>query len=947
MESYPEAPERVQVRPPGTLIFFGALVVVFFLVAGAVDFTTEWLWFNSLGVGSVFVTSIYARFAAFLAGFVVFLVLFTMNVLIARKLAYGFERPARRSTVGGAWEELLAQVGAQMARQGDYSRLINGAVLAGGVVLAIFMGLLAAGNWLLALQFLNRTQFDVADPAFGQDVAFYVFAMPMLRAVEGWLFTTLVLVVVSVAAVYAVVLTYELAVNIGQAGFRLSQGMRRHLLGLAAAGFLLLAYHHALDLFDLVRSTRGVAFGAGYADMHAQAPAQMVLAAVAVLASLLCLVNIGTVGIRLAAIGGGLWAASLIVVGWAFPSAMQAFDVTPNQLDRERPYIANNIEFTRRGFGLDRIEEQDIAFEDAVPSSAVVTEQATINNIRLWDPQPLLATYNQIQAIRQYYQFHDVDVDRYTINGDYQQVMIGARELVPENLPREAQSWVSRQLQYTHGYGVAMNRVNVISQEGLPSLTIRDVPPVGPIPITRPEIYFGERTDQYVITRTAAEEFDYPRGDGNVFANYAGTQGIPIGSGFDRLLFAIKFQDPYFLLNDRFLPDSLLLYRRNVSERAQQIAPFLRLDPDPYVVIADGALYWIQDAYTTTDRFPYSQPHQPTQVQRGARPRPFNYIRNSVKIVTSAYDGSIRYYVTDPSDPLIQTYRRVFPELFLPQEQAPASIRAHFRYPEEIYKVQTEVYRQYHVQDPRVFYLREDVWSIPNELFYDQKQPVQPYYVIMRLPGEPRPEFALIMPFVPSGRDNMIGWLAARSDEPNYGRLFVYKYPKDKLIFGPFQIETRIDQDPVISAQFSLWNQAGSQVIRGNLLVIPIGQSNLYVEPIYLQATQSPLPELKRVIVSTGNRIVMEPTLEEGIARLLGTGPIAGQQPAPTTTLPGATQPPSGAPQLSQTVAQIAAEAQDRYSRAQEALRAGDFARYGEEIRQLEAILNRLVQQTR
>lgn len=943
MDSFPEAQEQPQLRLSRGLVVGAVVLVGLFLLAGAVDFTTEWWWFESLGVVSVFATSIYARVLLFALGFLLFLALFTANVVVARRLAYRLDARPRRVGASATWEDLLAQLGAQMARRGGYARLINLAILIGGLVLSVFMGLLAAGNWLTALQFIHQSGFGVSDPAFGRDVGFYLFAIPALRALEGWLFMALVLIVLSVLAVYVVVLTYEMAVNLGATGLALPRGIKGHLLALAAVFFLLIGANHFLDLFDLVRSTRGASYGASYTDLNLQVPAQYIMAAAAVVASVLCLVNIGTAGFRLAVTGGVGWLAVVIVIGWVFPTLLQNLDVTPNELERERPYIERTIQFTRQAFGLDRIEERDIVFEDAVSPALMRTEQSTINNIRLWDHRPLLQTYNQIQAIRQYYQFHDVDVDRYVINGEYRQVMVAARELTPERLPREAQSWVNRQLQYTHGYGVAMAAVNTVVGEGLPELFIKDVPPVSMLPIARPEIYFGERANHYVITRTTTAEFDYPRGDENVFVSrYGADGGINVGSLFPRLLFAIKVQDPNFLLNTSFQADSQLLYRRNIAERARQIAPFLRLDPDPYIVVADSALYWIHDAYTISDRYPYAEPYQPVAGQQGVRRRPFNYIRNSVKIVTNAYDGSMRFYVTEPTDPMVQTYQRIFPDLFTSREQAPPSIRAHFRYPEELFRVQAEKLGLYHIQDPRAYYQREDVWTVPHELFTDRRQLMDPYYVIMRLPGQANPEFLIMLPFVPGNRDNMIGWFAARSDEPNYGGLLVYKYPKDQLVFGPLQLETRIDQDPAISSQFALWNQSQARVIRGNLLVIPIGQSNLYVEPIYLQAKESPLPELTRVIVATGRRIAMEPTLEEALAKLFGAAPPG---PAPPTQ-PGVAPPPRE-PALPTTLAQLAAEAQERYRRAQEALRTGDFARYGEELRRLEETINQLVQATR
>lgn len=912
-------------------------LVLLFIVLGVADFATEWMWFESVGVSSVFVTTVGARVILFALAALAFFGIFALNVALARRFAYRYQPPPRRVGPTSPWEDLLSQLGNQIGIQGEYARLIGVGMVIAGLFFSLLMGLLASGSWLVLLQVLNMSPFNIADPAFDKDVGFYVFQMPALRAFLGWLVTTLVLVAIGVVATYALLFTYELAVNWSQVGFWLPRTVKGHLLILAACAFLLIAFNHILDLFDLVRSSRGAAYGASFTDLSAQRWAQYILAITAIGAAVLCILSTFSAGFRLVTIGAAVWAASLVLVGGIFPTLVQNLDVKPNELDRERPYIAYNIQYTRQAFGLDRIVERDFPAEDAVSAAVLGTEQATLENIRLWDHRPLLQTYNQIQAIRQYYQFADVDIDRYRLDGRLRQVMIAGRELDPDRLPAETRSWVARQLQYTHGYGVAMSLVNVISQEGLPDLTIRDVPPVGPIPITRPEIYFGESTSHYVVVKTNTPEFDYPQGESGAFTTYAADTGVPIGSTLNRILFALKFQDANLILNQSLQPNSRLLFRRDIVERAQDIAPFLRLDPDPYLVVADGQLFWVHDAYTLTDRYPYAQPYRPPD-----RRRAFNYIRNSVKIVTNAYDGSMRFYVTEPSDPLIQTYQRIFPRLFSPQEDAPPAIRSHFRYPEELFRTQADVYRLYHMEDPRTFYLREDVWATPNEIFYDQRQPVDPYYVIMKLPGEASPEFIMMLPFVPGTRDNMIGWLTARSDPPNYGGLLVYKYPKDKVVFGPMQLETRIDQDPTISAQFSLWNQAGSRVIRGNLLVIPIGNSNLYVEPIYLQATDSPLPELKRVIVATGSRIVMEPSLDEGLTRLFGPQAAPGAPFAPPSAPPA---PAPGAPApvaVPQTLSQLAAEAQRRFESAQGALRAGDFARYGEELKALEETLNRL-----
>jgi uncharacterized protein len=545
-------------------------------------------------------------------------------------------------------------------------------------------------------------------------------------------------------------------------------------------------------------------------------------------------------------------------------------------------------------------------------------------------------------------------------------VMISARELYRQGLPAQAQTWVNQRLKFTHGYGVTAALVAAVAEEGRPRLITQDVPPRGEIQVTRPEIYFGTRPSEYAVIRTTETEFDYPRGDENAETRHDGGAGVRMGDWLSKLAFAIRLRDTNLMISGAIRQDSELLWRRSVRERVERIAPFLLQDTDPYVVVADGQLYWMLDTYTHTAAYPYSQP----LFWRGSRPAGLwlNYIRNSVKVVVNAYDGSIQFYVADESDPLIRTYQRVFPGLFQPLSEMPTSLRQHVRYPEDMFKIQADRYLTFHMQDPTVFYNREDTWAVATEKVGIENRAVEvdPYFVVMRLPGEAREEFLLMQPFTPVGKTNMIAWLAARSDEPNYGKLIVYKYPKERLIFGPMQVEGRIDQDPTISPQFSLWSAAGSRVIRGNLLVIPLGSSNLYVEPIYLQAENGPIPELRRVIVSTGNRIAMEPTLEEALTKLFPSAPgvvpsvgsttasgapvvgpgstqAAGQTPGQAASqTPGQTGEAAGAAVPATELAAIIQSANQHYTRAQEALRAGDWAHYGEEQRLLEADLRRL-----
>jgi uncharacterized membrane protein (UPF0182 family) len=709
----------------------------------------------------------------------------------------------------------------------------------------------------------------VADPQFGLDIGFFVFALPVYRFVQGWLLTVTVLALAAAVAVYAFRIVFpQMPVSLeGETALRptaplnliVSRPMRRHLFGLGAVLLLLMAWGHWLAVYDLVYSPRGAAFGASYADIFARLPALRLQAVVALVGAGLIGAAAFRQGYRLAIAGAGLWIGVGIVAVGIYPALVDRFVVQPQEIERERPFIERTIRLTRQAYALDRIAEAPIAGEEMVTSADLAQTPGTVANIRLWDPEPLLTTYNQIQSIRLYYDFVDVDVDRYTIDGRYRQVMLAARELSPEKLLAQAQTWVNRRLQFTHGYGVAMSPVNEVTPEGLPTLLLQDVPPRGKLPVDRPEVYYGEKSPGYVIVRTRFPEFNYPKGEENVYTTYQGTTGVKLGSPVRRLLFAWRFRDVNILLSDAITPESVILYYRNITERVGRLAPFLRLDRDPYVVIADGRLYWILDAYTQTDRYPYSQPSR----------EGFNYVRNSVKAVVDAYHGTVALYVAEPADPMIQTYARVFPGLFQPLDGLPASLRPHLRYPQDIFSTQAEMYRTFHMQDPRVFYNREDMWSLPQEISIDKPVEMTPYYVIMRLPGVATEEYVLIMPFTPPGKQNMITWLAARSDGEHYGKLLAFRYPKDKLVFGPMQIEARINQDTRISEQFTLWNQGGNRVIRGNMIVIPIGGSNLYVEPIYLQAEQGRLPEMKRVVLASGNRVVMEPTVTAALRALL------------------------------------------------------------------------------
>jgi len=624
------------------------------------------------------------------------------------------------------------------------------------------------------------------------------------------------------------------------------------------------------------------------------------------------------------------WIVAAIIVGGIFPALVQRFQVQPNELARERPYIEYNIQFTREAFALSQLEEQPFPAEEAPSLQDVEQNEVTINNIRLWDHRPLKDTYNQIQSIRLYYDFHDVDVDRYLIDGEYRQVMLSARELSAEKLAVEAQTWVNRRLQFTHGYGIALSPVNEVSAEGLPILWVKDIPPVGDFSIERPQVYFGEKTNDYVIVGTKTEEFDYPMGDENVYGYYQGEDGVSLDSFIRRLVYAWQFTDFNILISGELTPESRVLYYRNIQERVNHLAPFLELDSDPYLVVMEGRLFWIQDAYTTTDRYPYSEP-----LGGG-----LNYIRNSVKAVIDAYDGSVTFYIIDPEDALIRTYQAIFPQLFAPAGQMPESLRVHLRYPEDMFNIQASVYQSYHMRDARVFYNKEDLWAVPKEVYAGTEQLMEPYYIIMRLPDEEKEEFLLMLPFTPVRKNNTIGWLAARCDGENYGNLLAYHFPKERLVYGPSQIENRIQQDTVITEQLALWGRGGSRVIRGNLLLIPLGKSLLYVEPVFLQAETGGLPQLKRVIVVVGEQIAMESTLQGSIAAIFG----AEAPPIEPVVEPPA--PPEQGEPVATEIANLIEQARQHYDKAQQYLKAGDWAGYGEELDALKAVLDRLAELT-
>jgi uncharacterized membrane protein (UPF0182 family) len=902
-----------------TFLVVAALSIVILVILAIVSrFFVDLLWFDALGFKAVFTTVWLTMIAIFGIATVLSSAILWINGLMAARTTSAGTRARRGFRVVGRNAQGLPEVIEFSADKIPWRRIIPAVAL----LVGLFIGFAEATNWDTLLKWLHAVPFGQADPLFGRDLGFYIFSLPVYELLRDWgiliIFWSAVLVL-SIFWLHGEII-YE------RPGLpTVSPAAIRHLSGLLAAYFLVKAAGYILDRYDLMMSNNGVVFGAAYTDVHLRLPLLMALAGASLMGAALCALNIGSAGIRLPILAVALvFAVSLLET--VVPGLFQSYWVKPDELRLESRYIANNITFTRYGFALDRISSAPFPAKGKLTPELIAANDATIENIRWWDPRPLLDTYRQLQELRLYYDFHDIDVDRYMIDGSYRQLTLSARELNQAKLPADAQTWINQRFKFTHGNGIAMNPVNRFDEEGLPVFYVKDIPAVAPVDlrIDRPEIYFGEQTINYVVVGGGTKEFDYAKGQDNVYNVYEGRDGVSLRSLWRRALFAWHFGDFKLLISDNVTATSRILFRRLIQDRIQRIAPFLRLDHDPYLVVNDGRLIWLQDAYTVSDALPYSQRSSANGI---------NYIRNAVKIAVDAYDGNPVFYIADPADPIVQTYQRIFPSLFQTMDSMPASLRSHIRYPEDLFILQATVYGTYHMKDPEVFYNKEDLWSFPKESQRGQTTTMQPYYTIMRLPGESREEFILMLPMVPNNRDNMIAWLAARCDGPNYGKVIEFAFSKEKLIYGPAQIEARIDQDTTISQQLSLWNQTGSRVIRGNLLVIPIEDTLLYVEPLYLSAESRQLPELKRLIASTGDRVVMSTDVQSLLAALFaqeGKRPAIAAATSPPT--PGARPeewPPSGAN----------AEALKHYRQALQALSKGDWRTFGTEMDALQKTL--------
>jgi len=894
-----------------------AIIVLFMLsVSTLIGLYTDYLWFDALGFSQIFLISLFSKIKLFLVAAVIFFLFAIINIWISSRFN----------------EKKLVPFKIKLL------------IIAG---LSVLAGLIASSGWFKVLQYLNLTPFNIQDPIFMKDVAFYVFSLPFFTL--AWTFLMGVVIVTTILvlldylqsfifgakpAVKKEKLDIEMVMpempsfDFKSMFTKIKTKAIAHLGFLVAIVFVLLAVMHYLSRFSIMYSEQGIVVGAGYSDVVAFLPIVKILMVLAIIIAVLTIIWVFFISKSKLKKRHILLYAVAVYILFGFvgptliPGIIQTLKVSPNEINLEKPYIENNIKFTRIAYGLEDVEEKDFSAVTKLDSGILSQAKETVDNVRILDWRPLTKTYKQTQEIRLYYDLAGIDIDRYKINGKYTQVMLAPREMEQNQITDNAKTWVNLHMVYTHGYGVVMSPVNKVTKEGLPDYFIKDIPPVYTVDeenlkISKPQIYYGESDNDFVLVNTKTKEFDFPKGNTNEYISYDGKGGIVLDSFLKKVLMAIRFADIKILLSSDITPESKIMFTRNIVRRISKLTPFLGLDNDPYLVIDNGKLLWIVDAYTVSGNFPYSEKYSR-----------INYIRNSAKIVVDAYDGSVTYYVMDTSDPIIMTYAKIFPKQFKRFENMPAGLKEHIRYPEDLFKIQSQIYSTYHMDDVKVFYNKEDAWQIPSEVYgVGQKVKVEPYYIIIKLPGENKEEFVIMTSFSPIKKDNMVAWMAARSDEENYGNLILYKFPKDKLIYGPLQIEAKIDQDSEISQQLTLWSQQGSRVTRGNLLVIPIKDSILYIEPLYIQAETGQLPELKRVLVSDGVKVVMEENLAEALEVLFGKARVSGVVTEQD---------------LEKSSEELIGEAQSYYELIEDSMKKGDWTGIGESLDNLGNVLESL-----
>ncbi len=897
-------------------ILLGALLAFSYVASSVVEFLVDLVWFDSVGYSQVFRTIVFTQWVlGFSGGMIAFGFLYLNYVYALRQ-------------IGDPGQFIPPELAATPLGSMLGGRSLKRIALIISAIIGLLTGLTVSGGWSTLQLYRFGGSFGSQEPVFLRDAGFYVFTLPLFDKIQSYLWSLGFVALLGVGLAYLIKFQAERTAPsnvITLGGF--SERARWHMALLAAYMLLLMAVGQYLDRFATLYEAGGLFTGPGYADIHGTIP-------VLALKAVTCVVAAGVV----------LWALPrqryrdligavvLLVVVWiggnAYTSILHRFVVTPNELEKERPFLKDHITATNKAFGLDQVLERPLNEDTDLTAKDIAQNQATINNVRLWDHEPLLQTFAQIQEIRTYYTFVGVDNDRYKINGELRQVMLSPRELSSASLP--SRTWVNERLTFTHGYGLTLGPVNRVNEQGLPVLFVKDLPPKSEYPelaVKQPEIYFGEVPDDYVFVKTHQQEFNYPEGDANIFSNYTGNGGFALNSVYRRLLLSLYLRDMKMLLAEDFTPETRIMLVRNIVRRVNKIAPFLRYDQDPYMVIEQGRLLWVLDGYTLSNRYPYAE-----QVNNIG-----NYIRNPVKVVVDAKDGDVTFYSVTPDEPIIKAYAEMFPGMFKPLSAMSADLRAHLRHPEDLFNVQASMYATYHMLDVNTFYNKEDQWSVP---VVGQKR-MQPYFTVMKLPGEKKEEFILMLPFTPRSKDNLSAWMVARMDGENYGKLIVYVFPKQRLIFGPKQMVARINQDGAVSQQITLWDTSGSNVIRGTLLVIPIENSLIYVQPLYLKATDGKIPELKRVVVGYQNEIAMAENLELALGQIFGHARKPSQDAAAAMPPPGgahaAAQRPSALPGQS-----LAKQALQHYNAAMEATRQGDWTRFGRELDQLGKVLREL-----
>jgi uncharacterized membrane protein (UPF0182 family) len=955
---------RIQPRPNRKRhIGIGAIIALLFLIVslfrnGAV-FYTDFLWFQSVDLTSVWSSLLFTKVMLALISGLLFFGFIFVNLWIVDKYAPKSIIPTNDDDIVLRWNQLV----------GPRRRLVRTAIAA---VLALFAGVSLWTSWSQWMMFTKGGSFGVKDPQFNMDIGFFVFKLPFLNTMVTWLFTALVFcLIVSVAAHYL-----NGAIPSGAARVRITSAAKVHLSVLLGLLAIVRAGQYYLRRYELSFSDRGVTQGANYTDVNFLLPALWFLILVSIAAGVVILASSRQRGLAIPVITVVMWGVVSLLITSVIPAGVQKLSVQPAEIKKEAPYIERNINATRAAIGLDKIKVHDYDYTSNLDAQDLQNNAQTIRNVRLWNPSVLQPSYQRLQETRSFFKFDDVDVDRYPLNGEQTQVMLALRELNLDQLPAERRSWVNEHLQFTHGYGAVVSPANAVTSDGKPDFTLKDVPTNGEPKINTPQIYFGEQraADHYSIVGTSQPEIDYVSNEGSdVTSSYKGQGGVALSNVFKKAAFAARVGDVNPLISGLVGSDAKAMYLTNVRDRAEKVAPFLKFDKDAYPVILDGRIKWIQDAYTTTDNYPYGQKADTSLLDgdSGLKSGSFNYVRNSVKVVTDAYDGDMKFYVVDDNDPLVDAWAKVFPDLFEPSSAVSNELRAHFRYPEDLYKVQSQMFGQYHMEDPGLFYGGSDRWNIAQspsatpvatappatvdpetgQVRQGQEARISPYYLLMKLPGEQQAEFITFQPYVPYSqndqRKELSAFLTAKSDPANYGQLDAFVMPRDQQIDGPMLVDARINQTPAISQQITLLSRQGSSVRFGDMLIIPMDNSLLYIRPLYVEAQQTKVPEFKAAIVVHGDKIAMENTLQLALSKVFGsspdtleqntsTAPVAtdttGTNGGSTTPTTPTTTPSTGTPPAD--VQSLLNQANDQFTQADQALRNGDLAGYQNHVKQ-------------